>query len=83
MQTLTVADRKSFKKIPNVPGLLSYRADKKQLYVNNGSKWQPLNNEEEVIKITVVFSVLCKVVINMTMLSINFIFRGSTITTGS
>ena len=54
MQTLTVADRKAFKKIPNVPGLLSYRADKKQLYVNNGSNWQSLDNEEEVGWFTVI-----------------------------
>ncbi|XP_028393393.1 uncharacterized protein LOC114517773 isoform X1 [Dendronephthya gigantea] len=46
--TLTVADKKGFKKIPNVPGLLSYRKDNQQLYVNNGSKWQPLDNEGEV-----------------------------------
>ncbi|CAB4004689.1 Hypothetical predicted protein [Paramuricea clavata] len=46
--TLTVSDKEIFEKIPNVPGLLSYRSDNKQLYVNQGSKWQALGNEKEV-----------------------------------
>ena len=48
LQTLTVSDKKSLEKVPNVPGLLSYRTDNKQLYVNQGSKWQELSNESEV-----------------------------------
>ena len=48
LQTLTVPNKKGLEMIPNVPGLLSYRADKKQLYVNEGSKWQELSNEPEV-----------------------------------
>ena len=34
--------------IPNVPGLLAYRKYNKHVYVNEGSKWQALGNEEEV-----------------------------------
>jgi hypothetical protein len=45
---LTVPDQKSFERIPDVPGLLSYRTDDKQLYVNQGSKWQALSTEQEV-----------------------------------
>ncbi|CAB4014093.1 Hypothetical predicted protein, partial [Paramuricea clavata] len=45
--TLTVSDKESFDKIPDVPGLLSYRKDDKQLYVNQGSKWQALSTEQE------------------------------------
>ena len=47
-QTLTTSDKKSLEMIPNVPGLLAYRADKKRLYVNEGSKWKALNDEQEV-----------------------------------
>ena len=47
-QTLTTSDKKSLEMIPNVPGLLAYRADKKRLYVNEGSKWKALSNEQEV-----------------------------------
>ena len=43
-----MSDKKSLEKIPNVPGLLSYRKDDKQLYVNQGSKWQALSKEKEV-----------------------------------
>ncbi|CAB4011397.1 Hypothetical predicted protein [Paramuricea clavata] len=46
--TLTVSDKESFDKIPDVPGLLSYRKDDKQLYVNQGSKWQALSTEQEL-----------------------------------
>ncbi|CAB3991977.1 Hypothetical predicted protein, partial [Paramuricea clavata] len=45
--TLTVSDKESFDKIPDVPGLLSYRKDDKQLYVNQGSEWQALSTEQE------------------------------------
>jgi hypothetical protein len=45
---LTVSDKESFEKIPDVPGLLSYRKDDKQLYVNQGSNWQALSTEKEV-----------------------------------
>jgi hypothetical protein len=45
---LTVSDKESFEKIPDVPGLLSYRKDDKQLYVNQGSKWEALSTEQEV-----------------------------------
>ena len=45
---MTVPDQKSFEKIPDVPGLLSYRTDDKQLYVNQGSKWQALSTAQEV-----------------------------------
>ncbi|CAB4023147.1 Hypothetical predicted protein, partial [Paramuricea clavata] len=45
--TLTVSDKESFDKIPDVPGLLSYRKDDKQLYINQGSKWQALSTEQE------------------------------------
>jgi hypothetical protein len=45
---LTVSNKESFEKIPNVPGLLSYRADNKHLYVNEGSEWQALSTKEEV-----------------------------------
>ena len=48
LQTLTTSDKKSLELIPDVPGLLAYRADKKQLYVNEGSKWKALSNEQEV-----------------------------------
>ncbi len=48
LQTLTVSDKDNFEKIPDVPGLLSYRADNQQLYVNQGSKWQALGKEKEV-----------------------------------
>ncbi|CAB4015197.1 Hypothetical predicted protein, partial [Paramuricea clavata] len=46
--TLTVSDKESFEKIPDVPGLLSYRKDDKQLYVNQGSNWQALSTEQEL-----------------------------------
>ena len=45
---MTVPDQKSFERIPDVPGVLSYRTDDKQLYVNQGSKWQALSTEQEV-----------------------------------
>ena len=48
IQTLTTSDKKSLEIIPDVPGFLAYRADKKKLYVNEGSKWQALSNEKEV-----------------------------------
>ena len=48
LQTLTVTGKKSFENIPDVPGLLSYRTDNKQLYVNEGTKWEPLGKDEEV-----------------------------------
>ena len=48
LQTLKTSDKKSLEMIPDVPGLLAYRADKKQLYVNEGSKWKALNDEQEV-----------------------------------
>ena len=48
LQTLTTSDQKGLEMIPDVPGLLAYRADKKQLYVNEGSKWKALNDEQEV-----------------------------------
>ena len=48
LQTLTTSDKKSLGFIPHVPGLLAYREDKKQLYVNEGSKWKALSNEQEV-----------------------------------
>ena len=48
LQTLTTFDKKSLEMIPDVPGLLAYRTDKKQLYVNEGSKWKALNDEQEV-----------------------------------
>ena len=41
-------DQKSFERIPDVSDLLSYRTDDKQLYVNQGSKWQALSTEQEV-----------------------------------
>ena len=69
MQTLTVADRKAFKKIPNVPGLLSYRADNQQLYVSNESEWQSLAYEDEVIKFYVFCFLRSNVIINIKMLS--------------
>ncbi|XP_028402956.1 uncharacterized protein LOC114525736 [Dendronephthya gigantea] len=49
--TLTVSDKKSLEKTPNVPGLLSYRKDDKQIYVNQGSKWQALSKKKEVIQL--------------------------------
>ncbi|XP_028393389.1 uncharacterized protein LOC114517771 [Dendronephthya gigantea] len=49
--TLTVADEDSLEKILNVPGLLSYREDNQQLYVNNGSEWQSLAYEDEIRKL--------------------------------
>jgi hypothetical protein len=45
---LTVSDKESFDKIPDVPGLLSYRKDDKQLYFNQGSNWEALGTEQEV-----------------------------------
>ncbi|XP_028393240.1 uncharacterized protein LOC114517654 [Dendronephthya gigantea] len=45
--TLTVSDKESLKKIPDVPGLVSYRKDDKQLYFNQGSNWQALSTEKE------------------------------------
>lgn len=42
-------DKESFEAAPNVPGFLSYRADTEKLYVNNGSEWKSLVNEEEVV----------------------------------
>ena len=45
---MTVSDEESFKKIPDVPGLVSYRVDNKKLYVNQGTKWQALSSEQEV-----------------------------------
>ena len=35
-------------KIPAVPGFVLYRIDNKQLYYNNGSKWQAVSTKEEV-----------------------------------
>ena len=45
---MTVSDDESFKKIPDVLGLVSYRVDNKKLYVNQGTKWQALSSEPEV-----------------------------------
>ena len=35
-------------KIPAVPGFVLYRVDNKQLYYNNGSKWQAISTKIEV-----------------------------------
>ena len=43
-----MSDKESLKKIPDVPGLVSYRKDSKRLYVNQGSKWESLSTETEV-----------------------------------
>ena len=43
-----MANKKSLEQIPEVPGLLSYRKDNGELYVNQGSQWQALNNKKEV-----------------------------------
>ena len=48
MQTLSVRDKKGFKKLPSVPGLLSYRKDNDVLYINNGSQWDGLSKKKEV-----------------------------------
>ena len=48
LQTLSVSDEESFNRIPDVPGLVSYRSDNKKLYVSQGTKWQALCSEQEV-----------------------------------
>ena len=48
LKTITVSDKESFEKIPNVPGLISYREDNQQLYVSQGSQWKALGSEEKV-----------------------------------
>ena len=47
-QTIAVSDKESFEKIPQIPGLLTYREDNKQLYVNKGPGWEALSSEKDV-----------------------------------
>ena len=47
-QTLTVSNKEKQDNIPSIPGLVSYRKDNNNLYVNNGTIWKPLSNRKQV-----------------------------------
>ena len=47
-QTLLVKNKESFKNLPPVQGMLSYREDNEKLYVKKGSKWDEIGSEKEV-----------------------------------
>ena len=48
LQTVSVKNKAGLQKVPPVSGLLTYRKDNEELYVNNGSQWNALSNEKEV-----------------------------------
>ena len=52
LQTLSVVNKNALDSLPLVPGLLSYRKDNEELYVNNGYQWYALSKEKEVRKLT-------------------------------
>ena len=46
-QTLLVKNKESFKNLPPVQGMLSYREDNEKLYVKKGNKWDEISSEKE------------------------------------
>jgi hypothetical protein len=40
--------------IPPIPGLVLYRKDNNNLYVNNGTTWKTLSNQKQVGSSTVI-----------------------------
>jgi hypothetical protein len=47
-QTLTVPNKERQDNIPPIPGLVLYRKNNNNLYVNNGTTWKTLSNQKQV-----------------------------------
>ena len=47
-KVVVVPDSATAKKVPAIPGLLEYRADRKKLYVRANKTWNLLTQEKEV-----------------------------------
>jgi hypothetical protein len=43
-----VSNKEKQGNIPPIPGLVLYRKDNNNLYVNNGTTWKTLSNQKEV-----------------------------------
>ena len=50
LKVVVVPNNVTAEKVPNVPGLLQYRKDKKKLYLRANKTWNLLAQEKEVRK---------------------------------
>ena len=48
-QIVVVPDSEIAKKVPSVPGLITYRKDNKELYVRSNKTWKVIAMEKKVI----------------------------------
>ena len=48
-QIVVVPDSEIAKKVPSVPGLITYRKDNKELYVRSNKTWKVIALEKKVI----------------------------------